>query len=73
MPDFYVPEKRTIGLILSKTSPPIRVPDYQRDCSWEEQQVSEFWYDLIGFEQQYPGNAIEGREYFLGSSVLAHR
>jgi hypothetical protein len=38
----FQPEKRTLGQILSSTSPPIRVPEYQRDYSWETQQVTEF-------------------------------
>ena len=42
MPDFYTTEKRTLGVVLSNTTPPLRVPNYQRDFSWEEQQVSEF-------------------------------
>ena len=31
MPDFYTTEKRTLGVVLSSTTPPRRVPDYQRD------------------------------------------
>jgi hypothetical protein len=29
MPDFYTTEKRTLGVVLSNTTPPLRVPDYQ--------------------------------------------
>lgn len=70
--DFYTTEKRTLGVVLSNTTPPLRVPDYQRDFSWEEQQISEFWNDLQHFDTQYPGDAINGKEYFLGAAVLVN-
>lgn len=66
----FEPQKQTLGQILSSTSPPIRVPDYQRDYSWQLKQIREFWSDLLGFERQFPGREIDGKEYFLGSSVL---
>jgi uncharacterized protein with ParB-like and HNH nuclease domain len=72
MPDFYTTEKRTLGVVLSNTTPPLRVPDYQRDFSWEEQQVSEFWNDLERFDQQYPGANVNGKEYFLGATVFVN-
>jgi uncharacterized protein DUF262/uncharacterized protein DUF1524 len=72
MPDFYTTEKRTLGVVLSNTTPPLRVPDYQRDFSWEEQQVSEFWNDLEQFDKQYPGANINGKEYFLGAAVFVN-
>jgi hypothetical protein len=72
MPDFYTTEKRTLGVVLSNTTPPLRVPDYQRDFSWEEQQISEFWNDLEHFNQQYPGATINGKEYFLGAAVFVN-
>lgn len=69
--DTFQPEKRTIGQILSNTSPPIRVPDYQRDFSWKEEQVSEFWSDLTAFGGADP-QALAGKEYFLGAAVLVN-
>ena len=69
--DTFQPEKRTLGQILSSTSPPIRVPDYQRDYSWEAEQVGEFWSDLIAFGGN-PGTSLIGREYFLGAAVLVN-
>src|SRR6516164_6858553 len=70
--DFFTTEKRTLGIVLSNTTPPLRVPDYQRDFSWEEQQVSEFWNDLEHFDQLYPGTNINGKEYFLGAAVFVN-
>jgi uncharacterized protein with ParB-like and HNH nuclease domain len=70
--DTFHPEKRTLGQILSSTSPPIRVPDYQRDFSWKEDQVSEFWSDLIGFSGHNPQVELAGKEYFLGAAVLVN-
>ncbi len=70
--DTFQPEKRTVGQILSSTSPPIRVPDYQRDYSWETQQVGEFWSDLIAFGGNNPSAPLVGKEYFLGAAVLVN-
>ncbi|HMF90251.1 MAG TPA: DUF262 domain-containing protein [Candidatus Angelobacter sp.] len=70
--DFFTTEKRTLGVVLSNTTPPLRVPEYQRDFSWEEKQISEFWNDLEHFDQLYPGNNISGKEYFLGAAVFVN-
>lgn len=70
--DTFQPEKRTLGQILSSTSPPIRVPDYQRDFSWKEEQVSDFWSDLIAFGGSDPQAKLAGKEYFLGAAVLVN-
>jgi hypothetical protein len=70
--DTFQPEKRTLGQILSSTSPPIRVPDYQRDFSWKEEQVSDFWSDLIAFGGSDPQAKLTGKEYFLGAAVLVN-
>ena len=68
----FQPEKRTLGQILSSTSPPIRVPDYQRDFSWREEQISDFWSDLIGFGGNDSQTKLTGKEYFLGAAVLVN-
>jgi hypothetical protein len=70
--DFYTTDKRTLGVVLSNTTPPLRVPDYQRDFSWEALQISDFWNDLIHFDRAYPGANINGKEYFLGAAVLVN-
>lgn len=70
--DTFHPEKHALGQILSNTSPPIRVPDYQRDYSWETQQVTEFWEDLIAFGGSNPQASLVGKEYFLGAAVLVN-
>jgi hypothetical protein len=70
--DTFQPEKRTVGVLLSSTSPPIRVPDYQRDYSWEHEQVSEFWEDLTAFAGAPSSFALTGKEYFLGAAVLVN-
>ena len=40
--DFFTTDKRTLGVVLSNTTPPLRVPEYQRDFSWEQQQLRNF-------------------------------
>jgi Protein of unknown function DUF262/Protein of unknown function (DUF1524) len=68
----FQPEKRTLGQILSSTSPPIRVPDYQRDFSWKQEQISDFWSDLNAFGGNDPQIKLSGKEYFLGAAVLVN-
>jgi hypothetical protein len=65
----FEPHKRTLGQLLSSTSPPLRVPDYQRDYSWEKEQVSEFWEDLTAFAGPDTKKKPAG-QYFLGATVL---
>jgi len=71
--DTFNPEKKTIGELLSSTNPPILVPDFQRDFSWELEQITYFWSDLQHFQATYPSKeAMTGKEYFLGSAVLVN-
>jgi hypothetical protein len=70
--DFFTTDKRTLGVVLSNTTPPLRVPEYQRDFSWEARQISEFWQDLQHFDGLYPGTNINGKEYFLGAAVFVN-
>ncbi len=46
------------------------MPEWQRSYAWDSAQVESFWTDLTSFNDLYPGNNIEGQEYFLGSIVL---
>ncbi len=66
----YSPERFTIGNLLSTANPPLRVPDWQRSYSWTRSEIEVFWQDLLKFSNRYPGNNVEGHEYFLGSVVL---
>jgi uncharacterized protein with ParB-like and HNH nuclease domain len=68
----FHPEARPLGEILSNTSPPIRVPDFQRDFSWEQEQITEFWSDLIAFGGNDPNNKLIGKAYFLGAAVMVN-
>ena len=69
--DSFQPYKRTLGELLGSTSPPIRVPDYQRDYSWDKDEVTDFWSDLIAFGGNDPRSRPTG-EYFLGATVLVN-
>lgn len=70
MPDLYNPIKKTIGDLLSTTSPRIVVSDYQRDFSWTESEADVFYRDLVAFSDRYPERNVDTQEYFLGSMVL---
>jgi hypothetical protein len=70
MPDLYNPVKKTIGDLLSTTSPRIVVSDYQRDFSWTESEADVFYRDLVAFSDRYSDRNIDTQEYFLGSMVL---
>jgi Protein of unknown function DUF262/Protein of unknown function (DUF1524) len=70
--DTFEPKKRILGEILSNTSPTIRVPDFQRDFSWGNEQISDFWSDLVGFGGNASLDQLAGKEYFLGAAVLVN-
>lgn len=72
MPNQYTSDKKTIGELLSTTSPNINVPDFQRNFSWDTNHVEIFWQDLLAFSEQYPGSNLSNQEYFLGSIVLVN-
>jgi hypothetical protein len=70
MANQYSAEKKTLGELLSLTSPNIEVPEWQRNYSWETSEVETFWQDLVNFSDQYPDDNITDQEYFLGSIVM---
>ncbi len=66
--------KKSISELLGSNSQhEIIVPDYQRSYSWTKSEVSTFWADLTAFDERFPGEAILGEEYFLGSIVAVRR
>ncbi|WP_332702686.1 DUF262 domain-containing protein [Devosia sp.] len=64
----YTPEKRSIGDLLSMTSPAIVVPDWQRNYSWRTEHVETLWNDVVRFSDR-SGETLTD-EYFFGSVVL---
>lgn len=66
----YNPERKTVGDLLSTTSPAVLVPDWQRNYSWTTSEVDTFWKDLLDFDRRYPNENINQEEYFLGSVVI---
>jgi uncharacterized protein with ParB-like and HNH nuclease domain len=64
----FEPKARTIGEVLGNTR--LEVPDWQRPFAWKEPQIEAFWNDLAAFSDQYPGENVEDRQYFLGSIVF---
>lgn len=71
MPDYrYDAGRQTVGTLLSRTSPAILVPEWQRSYAWGNDQIDSFWSDLTAFGDKYSDDNIAGQEYFLGSLVL---
>ena len=69
----FRPEKSTIGSLLATGNPPLEVPDYQRDYSWQKRHAESFLADILDFDGLHPADNIIGREYFLGATVLANK
>lgn len=67
--DSFEPHKRTLGELLASTSPPLRVPDFQRDYSWGKDETADFWKDIVDFGGNNPKQKPVG-QYFLGATVL---
>ena len=70
MAEKYHPDRATIGSLLDPDSTPIKVPDWQRNYSWTNQEFETFWADVLNFFDRFPGENIREREYFLGTCVL---
>lgn len=66
----YTPEKRSVGDLLSMTSPAIIVPDWQRNYSWRAEHVETLWNDVVRFSER--SGEILSEEYFFGSVVLVN-
>jgi uncharacterized protein with ParB-like and HNH nuclease domain len=73
MPERYRSDKRTMGQLLSLSSPPIEVSSIQRDYSWDPSHVRTFWEDLLSFADTLPADLSTDQEYFLGSVVMADK
>jgi uncharacterized protein with ParB-like and HNH nuclease domain len=58
----------SIGELLSSTSSCFKVPSYQRDYSWEKEQVEQLWNDIIDNIADNKSNKTE--EYFMGAIVI---
>jgi uncharacterized protein with ParB-like and HNH nuclease domain len=58
--NFEAKDKKLKDILFSSTSNSIRIPAYQRPYAWDEEQVSEFWNDIIS----------EDQTYFLGSFIF---
>jgi uncharacterized protein with ParB-like and HNH nuclease domain len=65
----YEPYKYTLEQVLSATSPPLRVPEFQRDFSWEAKHVTDFWDDILDFDKRNP-SLDNSCGYFLGTVVM---
>ena len=46
------------------------VPRFQREYSWGEEEILEFWDDIIHQITSSPDNNISNVEYFIGCIVL---
>lgn len=65
----FIANSRIIRTILEAERKYI-IPRYQREYSWESEQLEEFWDDItnqISFSQN---NEYEVKEYFIGSLVM---
>ena len=71
----YMAGRQTLGelLTLMASGERIIVPEWQRSFSWSTEEAKIFWEDLTGFGEEYPGDNVQGHEYFLGSIVLVER
>lgn len=71
MSDLYTGRKMTIGALLDTSDPPIVVPEWQRNYSWNQTSVACVWLDLQAFVDRFPPNQRLAGERTLGSVHLA--
>jgi hypothetical protein len=72
MAEYFRLQDPVIGELLS-ASQSLRVPDYQRDYSWESVHVLDFWNDITRFQEETPLIPTMPRRYFLGAVMLARQ
>lgn len=63
--DTFIPENKTISQIFN-CDQIYRIPDYQRQYSWSNEQLEELWDDLYEAYENVDNNKC----YFLGSIVV---
>ncbi len=56
---------KSIGEVLASTNSLFAVPSYQRDYSWEREQVQQLWKDIIDNIKNH-----RSEEYFMGAIVI---
>lgn len=71
MSDLFTGRKMTIGELLDTSGPPIVVPEWQRNYSWNETSVACVWLDLQAFADRFPQNERITSERMLGVVNLA--
>ncbi|WP_431018722.1 DUF262 domain-containing protein [Burkholderia cepacia] len=62
-------ETRSVNEIFSPNKKYI-VPRFQREYSWQTEEVEEFWDDVVQQIKLAPGKKIRNEEYFIGCIVL---
>ncbi|WP_080487065.1 DUF262 domain-containing protein [Burkholderia ubonensis] len=62
-------ETRSVNEIFSPNKKYI-VPRFQREYSWQAEEVEEFWDDVVQQIKLFPGKKIRNEEYFIGCIVL---
>ena len=67
MEDTFKPENQTISKIFN-CDQIYRIPNYQRQYSWTDEQLEELWKDLYdGYEDE------KNKCYFLGAIVVVQQ
>ena len=64
-------EQKTISIFMGDNNNIFLIPDYQRPYSWEEEECSRLWDDILSFA--FPNNdcgQFNGDSYFLGTLVI---
>lgn len=65
----FIANSKSIKTILEAERKYI-IPRYQREYSWETEQLEEFWNDIISQISFLEENKHETKEYFIGSLVM---
>lgn len=63
------PDQTTLGKLMSGKV--LRVPEYQRDYSWEEQNWEPLWNDIVAVTQAQLGSNSRGQDIFFGILFVA--
>jgi hypothetical protein len=67
----YKQNDQTLAGLLSEHT--LRVPPYQRNYSWGDEEVADFWHDVRDFHAELAGNSEKPGHYLFGTIVLARQ
>lgn len=66
----FTPQSMSLSEIFTDKDPIYQIPDYQRQYSWKDEQVTQLWDDIYEAYQNNKEDSELDSNYFLGSLIV---